>query len=150
MPRSRRGRAVSLSALVLGVTTGCGSSPAGPPPVECAQTTLVSASRTVAPNTKEAQAFTTPATGRLDVTVDWSLPVNIVSVALAQSPCSVDQLQASACNVYFSQFSPPKPLVNSTSLLRAGSYTVIVANPNPVPESFSVRVVLTSAGCPQG
>jgi len=107
----------------------------------------VHGSRVLAPNAKDTASITTPATGHLEVTVDWLLASDFVSVALAQAPCSVDQLSNSACDVLFSQFSPPKPLANSTSLLRAGTYTLIVANLNPIPESVSTQVVLTSAGC---
>ena len=135
-----------LCGLAAGLFASC-STPAGPSPVPCTRTTLFTGSRVLAPNAKDTASITTPATGHLEVTVDWVLASDFVSVALAQAPCSVDQLSNSACDVLFSQFSPPKPLANSTSLLRAGTYTLIVANLNPIPESVSTQVVLTSAGC---
>jgi hypothetical protein len=99
-------------------------------------------------NTKTVQTVTTTATGSLHVTVDWSSNSNVVSLVLAQAPCSLDQLQNSQCNVLFSLFAPPKPLQDSTSLLRAGSYSLIIGNPNAVDETVSADVVLKSAGCP--
>ena len=137
----------SLCCLAVGLSASC-STPAGPTPVDCTRTILATGSRVLAPNVRDTASITTPATGRLEVTVDWVVALDFVSVALAPAPCSVDQLQNSACDVLFSQISPPKPLVNSTSLLRPGTYTLIVANLNPTPESVSTQVVLVSAGCP--
>jgi hypothetical protein len=71
-----------------------------------------------------------------------------MNVVLAQSPCDAERLAAAGCNVLFSLWSPPKPLQDSTSLLRAGTYVLIVGNPNTAPESISAHVILRSAGCP--
>jgi hypothetical protein len=119
---------VLLSGLVPGLTTGC-SSPTGPAPVPCTQTTAFAA-------------------GALDVTVDWRSDTDIMNVVLAQSPCTTEQLAAAGCNVLFSAWSPPKPLKDSTTLLRSGTYVLIVGNPNAAPETISARVILRSAGCP--
>ena len=140
---------IPLAAWAAGLL-GCGSNPAGPPAVPCTQSTVFTSTIEVPPNTQLVQSFTTQSTGRIGVTVDWRLDINLMSVVLSQAPCSISQLKASACNVLFSVFSPPKPLTSSTSLLRAGSYDLIIANLNSVPETATAVVTLTSAGCPTG
>ncbi len=144
-------RLVTLAAPILGVAvgtlTGCGSS-TGPTPVPCTQSTVFTSRTQVPANSKSVQTLTTSATGSLHVTLDWGSTSNVVSVVLAQAPCSLEQLQKSECNVLFSLFSPPKPLQDATSLLRAGSYSLIIGNPNAAEESVSAEVVLKSAGCP--
>lgn len=139
---------VSLFGLALALLlTSCGS-PAGPPTVPCTQTTAFQGGIQVPPNTRHVQSFTTPATGALDVTVDWTSASNIMNVVLTQAPCTTEQLAASGCNVLFSAWSPPKPLRVSTSLLPSGTYVLYVGNPNPAAESITAQVLLSSAGCP--
>ena len=138
---------VLLSGLVPGLATGC-SSPTGPAPVPCTQSTAFAGTAEVAPGIPHAQSFATNATGALDVTVDWASDTDIMNVVLASSPCTTEQLAAAGCNVLFSAWSPPKPLRNSTTLLRSGTYVLIVGNPNTAPETISAHVILRSAGCP--
>lgn len=139
--------AAPLLGFALAPLMGCGSS-TGPTPVPCTQSTVFTSRTPVPANTKVVQTVTTSATGSLHLTLDWGSSSHAVSVAFAQAPCSLEQLQNSECNVLFSGFSPPKPLQEATSLLRAGSYSLIIGNPNAVEESVSVEVVLKSAGCP--
>ena len=138
---------VASCGLAVGGLTNC-ENPAGPAPVPCTQTTAFKGGIQVPPNTPHVQSFTTPSTGTLDVTVDWTSASSILNVVLAQSPCTTDQLAASGCNVLFSAWSPPKPLKESTTLLPPGTYVLIVGNPNPAPETISAQVILRSAGCP--
>jgi hypothetical protein len=118
--------------------------------VPCTHATVFSSRTQIAAHAKTVQSFTTSETGRLELTVDWSFAPTVVSAILSQAPCTLDKLEASECNVQFTLFSPPKPLHESTTLLRAGTYDLILANPNAVPQSFSAQVVLTSVGCPEG
>ena len=138
---------VLLSGLIPGLATGC-SSPTGPAPVPCTQTVAFAGQAQVATGNPLVQPFTTSATGALDVTVDWRSETDIMNVVLAQSPCDAERLAAAGCNVLFSLWSPPKPLQDSTSLLRAGTYVLIVGNPNTATETVSAHVILRSAGCP--
>lgn len=98
-------------------------------------------------NTYIVQSITMPQTGRLDVTMDWVLTTDIVSLALAQAPCSVDQFQADECNVILNLFPPPKPLVGSTYWLSAGNYDLLLGNFSPVEEIASTNVVFKTTGC---
>jgi hypothetical protein len=136
-----------LSGLIPVLATGC-SSPTGPAPVPCTQTTAFAGSAEVTPGNPYVQPITTTATGALDVTVNWATDTDIMNVVLAQSPCDAERLAAAGCNVLFSAWSPPKPLRNSTTLLRSGTYVLIVGNPNAAPETISAHVILRSAGCP--
>jgi hypothetical protein len=137
---------VPLCGLALGPLTSC-SSPTGPAPVPCAQTTVFKSGTQLAANTSVIESFTTAATGAMDVTVDWASDSSVMSLVLAQAPCSLDQLQASGCNVLFSLWSPPKPMQSATSLLPSGTYVLFIGNHNPVQESTAAQVVLRSAGC---
>jgi len=144
-----RPSAVLLSAgcVALGLLAGC-SSPTDPPPVACTHSTVFTSRRQIPANTKDLQTFTIPATGSLDVTVDWTFAGSVMSAVLAQAPCSIEQLQSSSCNVIFSAFSPPKPITDATSLRRSGGgYSLIISNLTSFPETVSVQVTLTSAGC---
>jgi hypothetical protein len=145
--RAKRLFPALLLGFGLGPLGGC-SSPAGPAPVPCTQVTVFSNRSQLPASTQQIQAITTTAVGRLSVIVDWASSDNVMSMVLAQAPCSSDQLAADEYNVLFSLFSPPKPLQDSTTLLRPGTYDLIIANPNSVPEMITSHVLLLSAGCP--
>ena len=136
-----------LCALALGQGAGC-SNPAGPPTAPCTVETVFSGDQQIPANTYIVQSITTPVTGRLAVTVDWVLRTNIVSTVLAQAPCSVDQFLDDRCNVILNLFPPPKPLTASTFWMNAGTFDLILGNFSPTAETASMRVVLTSTGCP--
>jgi hypothetical protein len=98
-------------------------------------------------NTYFVQSITLPETGRLDVTMDWVLTTNIVSLALAQAPCSSVQFLENKCNVLLNLFPPPKPLVGSTYWLNGGNYDLVLGNFSPVEETASTNVVFKTTGC---
>jgi hypothetical protein len=41
-------------------------------------------------NTYAVQSITTPETGRLVLTLDWVKPTDILSLVLAQAPCTLE------------------------------------------------------------
>ena len=134
-----------LCVLALGPVASC-SSPAGPVTGPCEETVFSRESRIPA-DTYVVQSITLPQTGRLDVTMDWVLTTDIVSLALAQAPCSADQFQADECNVILNLFPPPKPLTGSTYWLNAGNYDLLLGNFSPVEEVASTTVVFKTNGC---
>jgi hypothetical protein len=136
-----------LCALALGQMAGC-SSPAGPSSGPCIVETVFSGQNEVPASTYLVQPITTTKTGRLEVTVDWVSPANIISTVLAQAPCSLDQFKADHCNVILNLFPPPKPLEASTFWLSAGTYDLIIANFSSAGETASTKVVLRGTGCP--
>jgi len=145
MTRSWRRPLVALCALALSPMASC-SSPAGPTTGPCEELTFGGQSRIPA-DTFVVQSITLPQPGRLDVTLDWMLTTNIVSLTLAQAPCSVEQFQADKCNVLLNLFPPPKPLVGSTYWLNGGKYDLLLGNFSPVEETASTNVVFRTTGC---
>ena len=137
----------TLCALSLGPMVGC-SSPAGPAEGPCIQETVFNSQDEIPANTYRVQPITTGQTGWLVVTMDWRSPVNIVSLALAQAPCTSTQFQEDHCNVILNLFPPPKPLEATTFWLNAGSYDLLLGNFSPVPETASTHITLMSVGCP--
>jgi len=135
----------ALFTFALGHMAGC-SSPAGPTTGPCEETVFSGQSRIPA-NTFAVQSITMPQTGRLDVTMDWVLTTDIVSLVLAQAPCSVEQFQDDECNVILNLFPPPKPLVGSTYWLNAGNYDLLLGNFSPVEEIASTNIVFKTTGC---
>jgi hypothetical protein len=135
-----------LCLLALGMAD-C-SSPAGPGSGPCTQETVFSGQDQIAANTYLVQPITTNQTGWLVVTMDWVSPVNIVSLALAQAPCTSNQFQEDHCNVILNLFPPPKPLEGTTFWLNAGSYDLLLGNFSPVAETASTKITLMSVGCP--
>jgi hypothetical protein len=94
--------------------------------------------------------FTTASAGRLDTTVDWTLPDSSIAVYLVRGECTLDQLNARTCDfVNRMEASPfPKPHVLSADNVAAGTYELIVGNAGSEDESVSAQVVLSSATCP--
>ena len=136
-----------LWAVALGPVSGC-SNPAGPAPGACTRETVLNTLTPIPASTHIVQSLTTNKTGRLNVTVDWKLDVNVMSAVLAQGPCTLDQFSANECNVIVDLFSPPKPLEDSTTWLRPGGYDLILGNFGLVPDTVAINVTLSSAGCP--
>jgi hypothetical protein len=137
--------ALPLCALALGPLASC-SSPEGPTTGPCEEMEFGGQSRIPA-DTYVVQSITLPETGRLDVTLDWMLTTDIVSLTLAQAPCSSDQFQADKCNVLLNLFPPPKPLAGSTYWLNAGKYDLLLGNFSLVEEIASTHVVFRTTGC---
>ena len=142
-----RALAAPLCALALAQLPAC-SSPAGPPSSACTRETVFSGNSHVPASTQVVQTITLPRTGRLTVTVDWVSPDSIIRVVLAQAPCGADQFRVSGCNVIADEFPPPKPVETSTTWLGPGNYDLILANFTSVAETASVKVDLSSVGCP--
>jgi len=94
------------------------------------------------------ESVTTTASGRLDVTFDWTSPASTMLVAVAQDPCSFDQLQAGSCKVLLNSSSPPKPLKGSVLSAAAGTYVLFFVNTTSAVESMSAQGVLSSGSCP--
>ena len=134
-----------LCVLALGPLASC-SSPEGPTTGPCEEMDFGGQSRIPA-DTYAVQSITLPETGRLEVTLDWVLTTNIVSLTLAQAPCSVEQFHADECNVILNLFPPPKPLVGSTYWLNGGKYDLLLGNFSPVEETASTHVVFRTTGC---
>jgi hypothetical protein len=137
----------ALGALALGQVSSC-SNPAGPVSGACTRETVFSGRDRVAASTYIDQPITTTKTGRLNLTMDWVLDSSVLSLVLAQGPCSLEQFKANECNVISDLFPPPKPLSDSTTWLSAGDYSMIIGNFTTLDEIASINVELSSTGCP--
>ncbi len=146
----------AVVAAILAMTLwGCGSSsPTSPttaaaPTVEpCTQTSLLGGAFAFPPNTADFETITTTTTGRVDLTLDWTLSSTPMALFVFRGACSFDQFKANACTYLLQLSGPPKPLKGSVPNLAPGTYGVIIGNPSSAQESVSIRVVLSSASCP--
>lgn len=138
------------SAACLMFLSACGGSSSTPttPSVPCIQTAVLQGTGLLPANTADFETFTTTATGRVDVMLDWTLSSTVMGLAVSQNPCTFDQLKANSCTLLLNTMSPPKPLKGSIPNVSAGTYVLIVANTNSVDESFSLKVVLNTGSCP--
>jgi hypothetical protein len=94
--------------------------------------------------------FTTTATGRLDVTVDWTWASSPRAVYLVRGSCSIDQVNARTCDFVLRSepSTTPKPHRLSASNVAAGSFDLMVGNAGTQDESVTAQVVVSSATCP--
>jgi hypothetical protein len=150
MPTFKRGCVV----LLLSSASACGgsnSSPSAPstPSTPCVQTIVFQGSGGSIPaSTADFESLTTTATGRVDVTLDWTFSSSLMLLQVAQGACNFDQFKASSCTLLLNLSSPPKPLKGSIQNVAAGTYPLIIGNANSVRESVSVQVVLSTGTCP--
>jgi hypothetical protein len=100
------------------------------------------------PSTLDLESFSTSTTGRLDVTLDWTLPASPFGVYVVQGACNLQQFNARTCNFILRSDSGPKPRKVSASNVAAGSYSLLIANFSSQNESVSTQVVLSSSTCP--
>ena len=118
------------------------SAPTPAPPVVIAQGNFGLPARLLA-----VIPLTTSATGKIDVTVDWTFATNDVDVYLARGACSFDQFVAQQCTVVtFSESTSAKPEKISAPGAAAGSYVLLIGNRGPTDESVAYQVVLTTGG----
>jgi len=91
--------------------------------------------------------FTLDTAGKLDITVDWTVPANDLDVFLVKGFCTEDQITSQTCSFLATATSTTaKPEKITVSSVVAGDYTVYIANLGPGNESLSWRVVLTTGG----
>jgi hypothetical protein len=141
---------VVFSTACLAMLAACGGSSGSPatPSTPCVQTTVLQGNGQIPATTADVETFTTTATGRVDVNLDWTSPATVMGLAVAQNPCTFDQLKANTCTVLLNSMSPPKPLKASIQSVSPGTYVLFVGNTGSVEESITLHVVLSSGPCP--
>ena len=101
------------AALTAGLP-GCGGGSGGPTgpviptPAPCSHSTLLQGSAALPANVADFESFTTTATGRLDLTVDWTFSSSLIGLFVAQAPCEFDQFKAGTCRFLLQMASPPE------------------------------------------
>jgi hypothetical protein len=102
-------------------------------------------------NTAYYNDFSVPESGRLDITVDWTIATNRLGVwVVPVHTCSIDELNAGSCNFLVRSdpsASTTKPLKISTPNFAAGNYTWIIGNPSADQESIAFQFVLSKGTC---
>jgi hypothetical protein len=141
---------------------GCGgggspSTPSTPPPTPtpCTQSVVFRGQGQLSAQSADYERFTTTATGRLDVILDWTLASSQIVVAVVGADtCPFDQLKAATCNFIVLAGGPgtggppgTKPIKVSTANFAAGSYNLILVNGSGQDESVSTQVVLSQGSC---
>ncbi len=157
-------RVAGFGALLGGLALlgGCGgggtpSTPSTPQPTPtpCSQATVLSGQGQVPASTVDYEDFTTSATGRLDITLDWTFSSSMMAVVVVRAgACPFDQLKAGTCTFLVQAGGPgtgvspgTKPIKISTANFAAGSYNLIIANASSQDESVALQVVLSQGAC---
>jgi hypothetical protein len=117
----------------------------------CTTTSVVQDSGGIPARTVVFEDFSVPDTGRLDVTLDWTLPASPIGFYLvpANTCTSIEEFNARTCNFLVrSEPSSTKPRKISTPNFAAGNYRWLVANYAQEQESVSLQIVLQKgSGC---
>ena len=89
--------------------------------------------------------FNVPATGVLEVTLDWTLRSNEILVLVTQGQCTEDDLLKDKCTFLAggdSLDSTAKPMKLRGAVNTPGLFTVLIGNAGPENDSISYQAVL--------
>jgi hypothetical protein len=157
----RRANAVWSYFLATGLLAGvfaCGGSSSGPTdtptpqptPTPCTQTNVYQDAGGISASSVVYDDFSVPDTGRLDVTLDWTLSSSQVGFYLvpANTCTTVTEFNNRTCNFLVrSEPGGAKPKKISTANFAAGNYRWLIANYASVDESVSFQIVLSKGSC---
>jgi hypothetical protein len=142
---------MALATLLPGCKGDAGGTTSATPPVTtpvCQQTTILERASGLEANGYVYQTFSTSQTGRIDITVDWTIPASPISLYLVEEACTIDHLlSGGGCAALTFSQSGPKPR-RASHFTGAGRYALIVINGGTAAESISMHVMLSSTGCP--
>jgi hypothetical protein len=152
MARTVTGRLFSLA--LLGSTMGlaaCGgnASPtavtlATPPPPPPAPRVIAQVAGPIPAETAAYTQFTVDATGKLEVTVDWTYATNDIDLFLVKGTCTDEQIDSGDCSFLATATSEDrKPERVSVASAATGLYTLYAVNWGPEDESASMLAMLT-------
>lgn len=139
-----------VGLLLAGVLPACGSSTPTPlpTPTPCSQTPVLQVNGAVPARGLGRVAFPVSASGRLDITVDWTFATTPIGIYLVTaSSCPIDTFNAGTCTFLVRSETTVKPRKASANV-SAGNYELLVANFSAQDESVSGQVVLSSSTCP--
>lgn len=117
---------------------------------DCTTTNILQESGGIPSSTLLYEDFSVPDSGRLDVTLDWTVPSSLVGFYIVPAnTCTLAEFNARTCNfVVRSEPVTTKPRKISTPNFAAGNYRWLVANYASQQESVSFQVVLQKGtGC---
>lgn len=117
----------------------------------CTQTVVDSGNGSANPLTIYWKDFSVPQSGRLDITVDWTVASSRIGVyVVPANTCTVEELNARSCNFLVRSepgASSAKPLKISTPNFAAGNYRWMIGNGSNNQESLAYQVVLSKGPC---
>lgn len=117
---------------------------------DCTTTNVLQESEGIPSSTLLYDDFSVPDSGRLDVTLDWTVPSSLVGFYIVPAnTCTLAEFNARTCNfVVRSEPVTTKPRKVSTPNFAAGNYRWLVANYASQQESVSFQIVLQKGtGC---
>jgi len=146
--------ALSVSVAVILSLPGCGGdgnkTPTSPPTTLPAPVTTIVAQGGfpgLQPGFLVAITFATTASGRLEVTTDWTFASNNVDIYLVRgtNPCTYGQFNSGTCPfISRSESTTAKPERMTVTSLAADNYTLYIGNRGPTLESYSYQITLTT------
>jgi hypothetical protein len=83
--------------------------------------------------------------GRIDVSVDYTFSDSQVLLWLTDRQCNFNLFQADGCDYLVKSLAGPKPRTMSASGVKAGTYTLFIANDGPHDEQLTYSVSLASS-----
>jgi hypothetical protein len=91
--------------------------------------------------------FTLKASGRVDVSIDWTRADATMRIAIVQGQCNANDFKANTCTKLLDVKAPPKPAKGSVNLV-ADTYSVAFESQSNFKDMLSYSVVRADAGCP--
>ena len=155
MPTRTRIPCLAGAALVVALAA-CGGGSSGPTstptpaptPTPCTQTTLVQESGGIPDLTLLYDDFSVPDSGRLDVTLDWTVASSPIGFYLVPAnTCTLEEFNARTCNFVIRSETTTKPRKVSTTIT-AGNYRWMIGNYSEDQESVSLLIALSKGSCP--
>ncbi|MGE5125603.1 MAG: hypothetical protein ACM3PV_04885 [Betaproteobacteria bacterium] len=144
-------------ACLLLVLSACGSdnpatTPTTTPPTTTTTTTTQPAGSVVLQGNAPILAaklylvdVTTGQDGRIDVTIDYAFADSQVLMWLTNRQCNYKLFEADGCDYLVKSLGGSKPRTMSASDVKAGTYSLFIANDGPHDEQVSYTVSLTSS-----
>ncbi|HEX9188084.1 MAG TPA: hypothetical protein VGB87_13485 [Vicinamibacteria bacterium] len=116
---------------------------------DCTTTNVYQDSGEIPGKTLVYDDFSVPDSGRLDVTLDWTVASHQIGFYLVPAnTCSLEEFNARSCNFLIRSESGAKPRKISTPNFAAGNYRWIIGNFSTEQESVSFQIVLQKGtGC---
>jgi hypothetical protein len=117
---------------------------------DCTTTNVVQESGGIRARTVVYEDFSVPDSGRLDVTLDWTVPSSPIGFYLvpANTCNTVEEFNGGSCNFLIRSESGAKPRKISTPNFAAGNYRWMIGNYSTEQESVSFQIVLQKGtGC---
>jgi len=142
--------AVALAATLTGCGGGNPFTPTSPSPAPlCSQTVVFTGQGSIPTMVVSVTPFTTSATDRLDVIVDWTFADSPIGVyVVPKGTCDLAGFNARSCTFLIQSEPGTKPRKVSAPNVPPANYDLLIANFASRQESVSTQVISSSSTCP--